>query len=207
MIGRVLALVGIPALLVLIFAATATADPSPGTWAKLRTCESSGDYTVVSANGHYYGAYQFNLDTWTSVGGTGTPNQATPTEQDYRALYLYRMRGWQPWTCAATLGLQPDADAASKRVPTYADSAKMATDTVPPWPGKVYQEGDCAPALRTWQLRMNTYGYNFEGTGCYHDKTRAAVLALQRANGIKDSGLLGPKTWNAAWTGTPPPHP
>ena len=31
-----------------------------------------------------------------------------------------------------------------------------------------------------------------------------AVLALQRANGINDSGLLGPKTWNAAWQGRPP---
>jgi hypothetical protein len=207
MIGRVLALAGITGLLVLIFAMTATADPSPDTWARLRACESGGNYTIVSANGRYYGAYQFNLGTWTSVGGTGRPNQATPGEQDYRALYLYRMRGWQPWTCATTLGLKPDADAASKRAPTHTDSAKMATDTVPPWPGKVYQDGDCAPALRTWQLRMNTYGYTFEGTGCYHDKTRAAVLALQRANGIKDSGLLGPKTWTAAWTGTPPPHP
>ena len=207
MIGRVLALAGLTGLLVLIFATTATADPSPDTWARLRACESSGDYTIVSANGRYYGAYQFNLGTWASVGGTGLPNQATPTEQDYRALYLYRMRGWQPWTCATTLGLKPDADAASKHIPTYTDSTKMAPNTAPPWPGKVYQNGDCAPALRTWQLRMNTYGYTFEGTGCYHDKTRAAVLALQRANGIKDSGLLGPKTWTAAWTGTPPPHP
>jgi hypothetical protein len=30
------------------------------------------------------------------------------------------------------------------------------------------------------------------------------VLALQRANGIKDSGLLGQQTWTAAWQGKPP---
>ena len=206
MIGRVLALGTLTLLTVLLFAGTATADPGPDAWARLRTCESGGDYTVVSASGRYYGAYQFDITTWRSVGGTGLPSQATPAEQDYRALYLYRMRGWKPWTCANTLGLRPDADAASKRVPTYADAAKMAAGT-PAWPGKVYQYGDCAPALRTWQLRMNTYGYAFEGTGCYYDKTRAAVLALQRANDITDSGLLGPKTWTAAWTGTPPPHP
>lgn len=29
---------------------------------------------------------------------------------------------------------------------------------------------------------MNTYGYNFTGTGCYGDTTRRAVLDLQRAN-------------------------
>ncbi len=206
MIGRALALGALTGLLMLIVAGTATADPGPDTWARLRACESGGDYTAVSASGRYYGAYQFNIGTWRSVGGTGLPNQAAPAEQDYRALYLYRMRGWQPWTCAATLGLRPDADAASRHVPTHADATKLAT-TTPPWPGKVYSYGDCAPALRTWQLRMNTYGYTFEGTGCYHDKTRAAVLALQRANGINDTGLLGPKTWTAAWTGTPPPHP
>jgi hypothetical protein len=191
---------------------TATADPTPTAWTQLRNCEAGGDYTIVAANGHY-GAYQFDLATWRSVGGTGRPDQATPAEQDYRALYLYRMRGWQPWTCARTLGLHPDADAASKRVPTRADSATMGggggggvttTPTPPAWPGKVYAYGDCDKALTTWQLRMNTYGFSFEGTGCYYDKTKTAVLAVQHANGIKDSGLLGPQTWKAAWQGAPP---
>ncbi|HEY0804215.1 MAG TPA: transglycosylase family protein, partial [Pseudonocardiaceae bacterium] len=109
----------------LLLTGTAAADPSPDAWAHLRACESSGDYTIVSAGGDYYGAYQFDLATWQSVGGTGLPNQATPGEQDYRALCLYRMRGWQPWTCARILRLQPDADAASQRVPSYADAAGM----------------------------------------------------------------------------------
>jgi resuscitation-promoting factor RpfA len=201
------------ALLLALAAVPAAADPVPTAWAQLRNCESGGDYTVVAVNGHY-GAYQFSLGTWRSVGGTGRPDRATPTEQDYRALYLYRMRGWQPWTCATMLHLRPDADAASKRVPTYAESAAMSPGAPAPngtgspvWPGAVYAYGDCATALRTWQLRMNTYGYAFDGTGCYHAKTRTAVLALQRANDIKDSGLLGPKTWRAAWQGTPPPTP
>lgn len=186
-------------------AVLAHADPAPATWAQLRDCESGDDYAVAAANGHY-GAYQFDLGTWRSVGGTGYPNQASPAEQDYRALYLYRMRGWQPWTCARELGLRPDGDAASRRVPTHTDSARMNPDptAMPPWPGKVYSYGDCDPALRAWQLRMNAYGYHFEGTGCYLAKTRAAVLALQRANGIRDSGLLGPKTWRAAWQGRRP---
>ena len=96
---------------------TAGADPTAAQWLALRKCESSDNYTVVSANGLYYGAYQFNLSTWQSVGGFGQPNQASPAEQDYRALYLYRMRGWQPWSCARVLGLVPDADAASGVVP------------------------------------------------------------------------------------------
>ncbi|HWC82627.1 MAG TPA: transglycosylase family protein [Pseudonocardiaceae bacterium] len=185
--------------------ATAAADPAPNVWAQLRNCESGDNYAAVSASGHYFGAYQFDLATWHSIGGTGRPNQASPAEQDYRALYLYRMRGWQPWTCAASLHLRADRDAASHRVPTYAQAASIGgTATTPAWPGKVYNYGDCAPALRVWQLRMNAYGFAFDGTGCYGAKTRTAVLALQRANGIKDSGLLGPQTWKAAWQGKAP---
>jgi peptidoglycan hydrolase-like protein with peptidoglycan-binding domain len=124
------------------------------------------------------------------------------------------MRGWQPWECAGLLGLRGDADARSKRVPSYAESAYIgggsapapapAPAAKPPWPGVVYAYGDCASALRTFQLRMNAFGYGFEGTGCYYQKTQQAVLDLQRANGINASGRLGPKTWTAAWEGKPP---
>ncbi|RZQ66051.1 transglycosylase family protein [Amycolatopsis suaedae] len=199
----------------------ASADPTASAWAKLRMCESSGRYDINTGNG-YYGAYQFDLPTWRSVGGQGRPDQASPREQDHRALYLYRMRGWQPWECAGKLGLRQDGDARSKRVPSYAESAYIGgggapapkpvpppapippDGAAPPWPGVVYAPGDCAPSLRTFQLRMNKFGYGFTGTGCYHDKTRQAVLDLQRANGINDSGRLGPKTWKAAWEGKKP---
>lgn len=197
-------------------AGTAAADPSASAWSKLRMCESSGNYQIVAAHGGYYGAYQFDLPTWRSVGGTGYPHRASPREQDHRALYLYRMRGWQPWTCARKLSLREDGDARSKRVPAWAESAYIgggapapspAPGAMPPWPGKVYAYGDCDPPLRAWQLRMNRFGYAFEGTGCYYAETRVAVLAVQRANGIKDSGRLGPKTWRAAWHGKPSPPP
>lgn len=187
-------------------------------------CESSGRYTVNTGSG-YYGAYQFDLSTWRSVGGRGYPHQASPREQDHRALYLYRMRGWQPWECANAnfLNLREDGDARSKVRPTWAESAYIGgsgqapppsqpppsnpgtgPSTMPPWPGVVYFNGDCASDLRKFQLRMNKFGYDFEGTGCYYGKTRTAVLALQRANGITDSGRLGPKTWKAAWKGKAP---
>ncbi|MDT8912761.1 transglycosylase family protein [Amycolatopsis sp. PS_44_ISF1] len=212
-----LAVLGVP----LAVTGVASADPSSASWAKLRMCESSGRYTTNTGNG-YYGAYQFNLGTWRSVGGGGRPDQASPREQDYRALYLYRMRGWQPWECAGMLSLAADGDARSKRVPSYDESAYIGGGTpappapkprptpappsgaMPAWPGLVYAYGDCAPALKTFQLRMNAFGYGFTGTGCYYDKTRDAVVALQRANGIKDSGRLGPLTWKAAWQGKAP---
>jgi hypothetical protein len=213
-VGARLLLIALTAATVQLFTSTAAlADPGASTWLKLRMCESSNRYTVNTGTG-YYGAYQFDLPTWHSVGGQGRPDQASPAEQDYRALYLYRMRGWQPWECAGMLGLRDDSDARSKRVPSYAESAYIgggpapapvpSPATAPAWPGVVYAYGDCAPALKTFQVRMNAFGYGFEGTGCYYQKTQQAVLDLQRANGINDSGRLGPKTWNAAWKGAAP---
>jgi hypothetical protein len=65
-------------------------------WAALRRCESGGRYDADTGNG-FYGAYQFNLGTWRSVGGSGNPAQASPAEQDQRARTLYEQRGRRPW--------------------------------------------------------------------------------------------------------------
>jgi resuscitation-promoting factor RpfA len=63
--------------------------------------------------------------------------------------------------------------------------------------------GSCDPALKAWQLRMNAWGYDFDGTGCYGEETRRAALALQRRYKLAETGRLGPRTWRAAWD-TPP---
>jgi hypothetical protein len=66
-------------------------------WAKLRNCESGGNYQAVSASGKYRGAYQFDQRTWESVGGVGDPADAPPEEQDLRARILYSRSGNRPW--------------------------------------------------------------------------------------------------------------
>ena len=66
-------------------------------WARLRHCESTGNYRALSPSGLYRGAYQFDLRTWQTVGGTGDPIDASPGEQDLRAQILYDRRGRQPW--------------------------------------------------------------------------------------------------------------
>ena len=75
-------------------------DPSAAesaTLARIRRCESRGNYSIVSASGRYRGAYQFDVTTWRGVGGSGDPAAAGPAEQDYRALLLLRLRGTRPW--------------------------------------------------------------------------------------------------------------
>lgn len=65
--------------------------------AQVRRCESNGDYAIVSASGRYRGAYQFSVQTWQGVGGSGDPAAASPAEQDMRALKLLRMQGKRAW--------------------------------------------------------------------------------------------------------------
>ncbi len=60
-------------------------------------CESGGDPTAVSASGKYRGKYQFDLETWRSVGGTGDPAKASEAEQDRRAAKLFKREGSAPW--------------------------------------------------------------------------------------------------------------
>jgi hypothetical protein len=67
--------------------------------------ESGGDYSVVSPNGLYMGAFQFSQPTWNtaaSAAGLGLlvgvpPNEATKPEQDTVAVTLYALDGQQPW--------------------------------------------------------------------------------------------------------------
>jgi hypothetical protein len=86
------------------FGGSRRGNPGPAAWAALRSCESHGNYAINSGNG-FYGAYQFDLQTWQSLGGAGLPSSAPPWEQDARAAALYQTRGSQPWPiCGRFLG-------------------------------------------------------------------------------------------------------
>jgi len=83
-------------------AVASSSSGNPTAWesstlARIRACESGGNYRAVSSSGRYRGAYQFDRGTWASIGGSGDPAAASPAEQDYRALLLLRQRGTRPW--------------------------------------------------------------------------------------------------------------
>jgi len=67
-----------------------------GAWAKVANCESSGNPRAVNPAG-YYGLFQFDRQTWRSVGGSGNPAKASAAEQLMRAKKLYAQRGASPW--------------------------------------------------------------------------------------------------------------
>lgn len=229
--AAVLAFAAAFATLAVVTAPAAGADPAANDWARLRMCEASGNYGIVDASNSHFGAYQFDLSTWRSVGGSGYPHQASPAEQDYRALYLYRMRGWQPWQCADAwhLRLVEDRDARSGRVPNRDESAYMgggggpvvpgpapapAPWIIPPAGSNVLTEfdlpflttpvGACSPLLTLWQLQMNNFGYGLDLSGCNDAATRVAAHQLQYQNGIAPSDNIGLLTLVAAYLGRPP---
>jgi soluble lytic murein transglycosylase-like protein len=70
---------------------------SQSTLDAIASCESGGDPTAVDSSGTYYGLYQFDMGTWASVGGSGSPAAASPEEQSYRASLLYSRAGSSPW--------------------------------------------------------------------------------------------------------------
>ncbi len=71
----------------------------------LARCESGGNPTIVSRTGKYYGAFQFSLATWRSIGYTGTPIEYTYEQQRDAAIKLQQRSGWGQWpTCARKLG-------------------------------------------------------------------------------------------------------
>ncbi|MDP8929734.1 MAG: transglycosylase family protein [Actinomycetota bacterium] len=75
-------------------------------FAKLRECESGGNYAADTGNG-YYGAYQFSRSTWQSLGYRGYPHHNPPEVQDEAAWRLQDAEGWDPWPyCADRLGLR-----------------------------------------------------------------------------------------------------
>ena len=104
-------------------ASAATADD----FARLRQCESGGNYAINTGNG-FYGAYQFDRGTWNGLGYPGRADQASPATQDAAAAKLQSQRGWSPWpACSRKLGLgSSSASSSSKAAPTVVDNAAVA---------------------------------------------------------------------------------
>ena len=75
-------------------------------WAAIAQCESGGNPATNTGNG-FYGMYQFTLETWQSLGGTGYPHEADAATQTAMAKKLQAQAGWGQWPgCADKLGLR-----------------------------------------------------------------------------------------------------
>jgi hypothetical protein len=75
-------------------------------WDRLAQCESSGNWSINTGNG-FYGGLQFTQSSWRAAGGSGSPQNASRSEQIRVAQRLQQMQGWGAWpACSAKLGLR-----------------------------------------------------------------------------------------------------
>jgi len=75
-------------------------------WWALALCESGGDPTKNTGNG-FYGAFQFVLSTWRSLGYEGNPTEYSYETQREAAITLQARSGWSQWpACSRKLGLR-----------------------------------------------------------------------------------------------------
>jgi hypothetical protein len=90
-------------------------------WGRLAACESGGNPRAVGGGGKYFGAFQFTVGTWRSVGGTGNPIDHPYGTQLALAQKLQARSGWGQWPyCARKLGLRA-TEVASPELPMILD--------------------------------------------------------------------------------------
>lgn len=114
--------------------ATATAHADSVNWDAIAQCESGGNWSINTGNGHY-GGLQFKQATWSSNGGVGSPATASRSEQIRVAENVLRTQGLKAWpTCGAkgmaaqVWGNAPASPAAPVAVPAKANGcAAMPT--------------------------------------------------------------------------------
>jgi len=77
------------------------------TFIRLSWCEAGGNPTRVSRNGKYFGAWQFSLATWHSMGMAGSPIDYDYATQLDVAKRLQARSGWGQWpVCSRKMGLR-----------------------------------------------------------------------------------------------------
>jgi hypothetical protein len=182
-------------------------------FARLRQCESGGNYAINTGNG-FYGAYQFDRRTWQGLGYPGTADQAAPGTQDEAAARLQAARGWQPWpACSRKLGLgsssadreQVRASRSAFRSVLVKKAARPAVRPVdaPTFAGTVLSaelvkqnRGD----VRRWQHRMHARGWDIAVDGHFGPKSAHVAARFAAEKGIRVApGTVDQTLWDAAW--------
>lgn len=172
-------------------------------FSRLRQCESGGNYSINTGNG-YYGAYQFALGTWYSLGYSGLPSSASPATQDEAAARLLARSGWGQWpACSRMLGLygSPAPSHQSTYVAPSVTAQPVAASSS--YDGQIFTTAlinQTRADVRAWQARMAQLGYHLTIDGQYGPQSASVCVAFEKARGLDvDSGIVGPQVWAAAF--------
>ena len=85
---------------------TPTANADSVNWDAIAQCESGGNWSTNTGNGHY-GGLQFKQATWSSNGGVGNPAMASRAEQIRVAENVLRTQGLKAWPKCGARGGAP----------------------------------------------------------------------------------------------------
>lgn len=74
--------------------------------------------------------------------------------------------------------------------------------TAPRWPGRYLTQPPIMRGddVRTWQRQMHARGWHITVDGAYGPASEEICRAFQQEKGLGVDGVVGPKTWAAAWT-------
>jgi peptidoglycan hydrolase-like protein with peptidoglycan-binding domain len=176
----------------------------------VRACESGGNYSTNTGNG-FYGAYQFDQQTWSGLGYSGSPSSASPATQDAAAQKLYSQRGTSPWPVC---GRSTSGGSASNTVQHSSRSTSRSAVTPTTTSSKAapsqkstvqrssivlstalhaQKRGDVKRA----QTLLNENGAHLQVDGYFGALTEAATKAFQADKGLSADGEIGPLTNSA----------
>jgi hypothetical protein len=215
--GAVTALVGSGIAVTAMPAGAATPDD----FAKLRQCESGGNYSTNTGNG-FYGAYQFDIGTWQGLGYSGRPDQAAPAVQDEAAYRLYNSRGWSPWpACSRKLGLTNDGQIGVSSSGAGGSSLQQALTPPAEQPmslDKARAEvqssgfhgtistsdgGNVRADAYVWQSTMRGQGFDLDVDGKFGAQSQGVAALYSYLTKVSDGqpGVVGQNIWKATVTG------
>ena len=130
----------------------------------------------------------------TSAPATSTPT-ASPTTTAPRA---------SPTPTPTATSPPADQDEQAGDEPGSSDSGDGTAARSAPAPDAgrdvVYAQGSTGEDVRTWQARMVERGWALRADGIFGPRTESVVRSFQAEKGLTVDGLLGRRTWDAAWT-------
>jgi hypothetical protein len=210
--GAVTALVGGGLVATAIPASAATAND----FARLRQCESGGNYSINTGNG-FYGAYQFDQGTWHGLGYSGLPSDAPSALQDQAAYKLYNARGWAPWpSCSAGLGLtnngsapaSPDVSQATTTTPATPPAEapltlqkaldELKTANFPGTTLSTKYANQVRPDALVWQNRMRKKSFMLTVDGRFGQQSQGVASLYSYLTRTTDGqpGVVGAHLWD-----------
>jgi hypothetical protein len=106
--GIWLTVIGATFALVPMFLSSATASADSVNWDAIAQCESGGNWSTNTGNGHF-GGLQFKPATWASHGGRGNPATASRGEQIQVAERVLANQGLKAWPKCGPRGVAASA--------------------------------------------------------------------------------------------------